>query len=262
MGHEAAEDGAGRETVGSVLRACQLLGHFSAERPVITLAELTAVSGLNKPTVHRLMSSFVEAGWMHRDHSGAYRVRMPVFTIGAAALAGFDLRTEARPELEALAERFGDTAFLMVPSGAGAVCIDRVEGGKPMVLAAVAIGSVLPFHAAAAPVAMVAFDAELRRRVLREALPAFTDATMVDPEEFAEYLDRARADGIARSRNDYLHGVSAVAAPVLGSGESLIGTISLGGHSDDFAGDAGDDRAEAVRAAARRLSTTLNAARI
>ena len=40
--HEAVEDGAGRETVTSVLRACQLLGQFGAERPVITLAELTA----------------------------------------------------------------------------------------------------------------------------------------------------------------------------------------------------------------------------
>ncbi|MFR9730684.1 IclR family transcriptional regulator [Saccharopolyspora sp. MS10] len=258
---EAVEDGSGRETVGSVLRACQLLGQFGAERPVITLAELTAASGLNKPTVHRLMSSFVEAGWVHRDHSGAYRVRMPVFAIGSAALAGFDLRTEARPELEALASRFGDTAFLMVPSGAGAVCIDRVEGGKPMVLAAVAIGSVLPFHAAAAPVAMVAFDPELRRRVLAEPLPAFTGETFVDPAEFAAHLDEVRAGGVARSRDDYLQGVSAVAAPVLGSGGSLIGTISLGGHSDDFTGAPGDLRAAEVRAAAERLTGSLSTAR-
>jgi DNA-binding IclR family transcriptional regulator len=262
VARDAVEDSSGRETVGSVLRACQLLGQFSAERPVITLAELTATSGFNKPTVHRLMSTLVEAGWVHRDHSGAYRVRMPMFTIGAAALAGFDLRTEARPELEALASDFGDTAFLMVPSAAGAVCIDRVEGGKPMVLAAVSIGSVLPYHAAAAPVAMAAFDSELRRRVLGDPLPAFTEMTHSDPEEFASHLDQVRAEGVSRSRNDYLNGVSAVAAPILGSRDSLVGTISLGGHSEDFTGTDGDVRAEAVRAAAKRLSDSLDAARL
>ncbi|MFF5986229.1 IclR family transcriptional regulator [Prauserella flavalba] len=263
MAQEALQDGsAGRETVTSVLRACQLLGHFSADRPVITLAELTATTGLNKPTVHRLMSSFVEAGWVHRDHTGAYRIRMPVFTIGAAALSGFDLRTEARPELEALAQRFGDTAFLMVPSDAGAVCIDRVEGGKPMALAAISVGSVLPFHAAAAPVVMAAFDPEIRRRVLKGRLEAFTEETHIDPAALESHLERVRTEGISRSHDDYLRGVSAVAAPVLGRHGSLTGTISLGGHSEDFAGAEGEARAEAVRAAADRLSTTVRASRL
>lgn len=260
-GDPAEDQVASRETVGSVLRACQLLGQFSADRPVITLAELTALSGLNKPTVHRLMTSFVEAGWVHRDHTGAYRIRMPLFVIGAAALADFDLRTEARPELEALAAQFGDTAFLMVPSDAGAVCIDRVVGGKPMVLTAVSVGSVLPYNAAAAPVAMVAFDPKLRRRVLQEPLRAFTEKTHVDPEEFAAHLDLVRASGISRSRDDYLDGVSAVAAPILGPDGSLLGTISLGGRSEDFVGTEGDERADAVRAAATRLSRAASVAR-
>ncbi|GAA2863031.1 IclR family transcriptional regulator [Pseudonocardia halophobica] len=256
------EEAGGRETVGSVLRACALLGHFGADRPVITLAELTALSGLNKPTVHRLMTTFVEAGWVSRDAAGAYRIRMPLFAIGAAALAEFDLRAEARPALEALAAEFGDTAFLMVPAEAGAVCIDRVEGGKPLVLAAVGIGTVLPYHAAAAPVAMVAFDPTIRARVLAEPLPAFTSETHVDPAEFAAHLEHVRAEGVSRSRDDYLTGVSAVAAPILGHHGSLVATLSLGGRSEDFAGAAGESRAAAVRAVAARLSATVAAARL
>lgn len=258
LGTVGTEDVVGsRETVGSVLRACQLLGEFGADRPVITLAELTASSGLNKPTVHRLMTSFVEAGWVDRDSAGAYRIRMPLFAIGAAALSGFDLRVEARPELEDLAARFGDTAFLMVPSDAGAVCIDRVEGGKPMVLAGVAVGSVLPFHAAAAPVAMVAFDPALRARVLVAPMPSYTEHTHVDPVEFAGHLDTVREEGVSRSRDDYLTGVSAVAAPVLGPGPALVATISLGGRSEDFAATEGEKRAAAIRDAAARLSGTV-----
>ena len=252
-------DATSRETVGSVLRACRLLEHFGADRPVITLAELTAASGLNKPTVHRLMTSFVEAGWVHRDAAGAYRVRMPVFAVGAAALAEFDLRTEARPALEELAARFGDTAFLMVPADAGAVCIDRVEGGKPLVVAGIGIGTVLPWHAAAAPVVMAAVDPTIRERALAGELTAFTAATYVDRDGFAAHLAAVRDAGIAISRDDYLGGVSAVAAPVLGRDGALEATLSLGGRSEDFTGEAGDARATAVAEAARRLSTTVGA---
>lgn len=252
-------DATSRETVGSVLRACRLLEQFGTERPVITLAELTAASGLNKPTVHRLMTSFVEAGWVHRDAAGAYRIRMPVFAVGAAALAEFDLRTEARPTLEELAARFGDTAFLMVPADAGAVCIDRVEGGKPLVVAGIGIGTVLPYHAAAAPVVMAAFDPAIRDRVLAGELTAYTRATHVDPAAFAAHLDEVRADGLALSRDDYLGGVSAVAAPVLGAGGALVATVSLGGRSEDFGGAEGEARAAAVAEAAGRLTTTVGA---
>jgi DNA-binding IclR family transcriptional regulator len=256
------EAGGPRETVSAVLKACALLGYFGADRPVITLAELTAESGLNKPTVHRLMTTFVEAGWVSRDPAGAYRVRMPLFTIGAAALAEFDLRSEARPALEALAGEFGDTAFLMVPAEAGAVCIDRVEGGKPLVLGGIGIGTVLPYHAAAAPVAMAAFDPAIRTRVLTDPLPAFTSATHVDRAELAAHLDAVRLEGLSRSRDDYLTGVSAVAAPILGHGGSLVATLSLGGRSEDFAGADGESRAAAVRSAAARLSATVEAARL
>jgi DNA-binding IclR family transcriptional regulator len=250
------EDAGGRETVGSVLRACALLSHFGADRPVITLAELTALSGLNKPTVHRLMTTFVEAGWVQRDTLGAYRVRMPLYAIGAAALAEFDLRTEARPMLEELAARFGDTAFLMVPAETGAVCIDRVAGWKPLVLAATRVGAVLPYHVAAAPVVMAAFDPEIRERVL--AAPA-TAEKYPEVAEYAALLDQVRAEGIT-VRSDYLVGVSAIAAPVLDADGALVATISLGGGSDAFAGEEGTLRANAIRTAAATLSSTVGAA--
>lgn len=252
-------DATSRETVGSVLRACRLLEQFGADRPVITLAELTAGSGLNKPTVHRIMTSFVEAGWVHRDAAGAYRIRMPVFAVGAAALAEFDLRTEARAALEGLAAAFGDTAFLMIPADAGAVCIERVEGGKPLVVAGIGIGTVLPYHAAAAPVVMAAFDPAIRERVLAGELTAFTGATHVDPTALAAHLDQVRAEGTALSRDDYLGGVSAVAAPVLGADGALVATVSLGGRSEDFTGSEGAQRTVAVVEAARALSTAVGA---
>ncbi|MFY0405511.1 IclR family transcriptional regulator [Solicola sp. PLA-1-18] len=247
-----------QETVGSVLRACRLLGSFGVDRPVVTLAELTADSGLNKPTVHRLMSTFVAAGWVSRDAAGAYRVRLPLFAIASAALGELDLRDHARGELDGLATGFGNTAFLMVPSEAGAVVIDRVEGGRSLQVAGLSVGTVLPFHAAAAPVVMAAFDDESRAALLARDLPSYTPLTLTDHDLLERRLAEVRDAGWASSHADYLSGVSAVAAPVTsGPSAELVATLSLGGPSDDFEGPALDERVAAVRVAAGRLSDSL-----
>ncbi len=81
---------------------------------------------------------------------------------------------------------------------------------------------------------MVAFDSELRRRVLREPLPAFTEMTQSDPGEFASHLVHVRAEGVSRSRNDYLNGVSAVADPILGT--ALRHHMSTPRHSGSGSG--------------------------
>lgn len=246
-----------RETVGSVLRACTLLGFFSAARPVVTLAELAVESGLNKPTVHRLMSTFVEAGWVDRDAQGAYSIRMPLFVIASAALADGDLRALARSDLEALAARFGDTAFLMLPADAGAVVVDRVQGGRSLQVTGIGVGTVLPFHAAAGPVVMAAYDDAIRRRLLAAPATAYTDATLVEADALEARLQEVRRDGGALSHGDYLDGVSAVAAPVLGRAGELVATLSLGGPSSDFTEAAGAERFTAVVEAADRLTQSL-----
>ncbi|MCH1868808.1 IclR family transcriptional regulator [Nocardioides sp. CFH 31398] len=246
-----------RETVGSVMRACALLGLFSAARPVVTLAEMATESGLNKPTVHRLMSTLVEAGWVDRDAQGAYSIRMPLFVIASAALADGDLRALARSDLEALAGRFGDTAFLMLPADAGAVVVDRVQGGRSLQVTGIGVGTVLPFHAAAGPVVMAAYDDAIGRRMLASPAEAYTDATVVDPGSLEARLATVRRDGGTVSHGDYLDGVSAVAAPVLGRGGELVATLSLGGPSSDFRDAAGEERFTAVREAAARLTRSL-----
>ncbi|KAJ1683794.1 hypothetical protein LUZ63_020939 [Rhynchospora breviuscula] len=200
------------------------------------------------------MSTFVEAGWVSRDAQGAYRIRMSMFVVASAALAEGDLRSLARPELEALARRFGDTAFLMVPADAGAVVVDRVEGGRSLQVAGLGVGTVLPFHAAAGPVLMAAYDDALRARLLAGPADPFTASTLTDPAALAARLDAVRADGVSTSRGDYLDGVAAVAAPILGRSGELVATLSLGGPEADFTGDGAHGRLDAVREAAARLT--------
>ncbi|MBY6413485.1 IclR family transcriptional regulator [Rhodococcus sp. BP-252] len=249
-----SDDRSGRDIVGAVLKACSLLEHFDASRPVWTLNDLTSASGMNKTTVHRLMATLIHAGWIDRTSEGSYRVAMPLFEIGSAALVQLDLRTAARPYMESLATTFGDTAFLMVPADEGAVCIDRLEGHNPLVVAGINIGSVMPYHAAAGPIAMLAFSNALRERWFRRELPAYTDRTLTNATALSEHLDSVRAAGYSVSNSDYLDGVAAVAAPILGRDGTAVASISIGGRVEAFEGDALQDKIDRVCDAAARLT--------
>lgn len=249
----------GRDIVGAVLKACSLLDNFDAAHPTWTLNDLTSASGMNKTTVHRLMTTLMHAGWIDRTADGTYRVGMPVFEIGSSALIQLDIRTAARPFMTALAEAFGDTAYLMVPADEGAVCIDRVEGNNPLVVAGINIGSVLPYHAAAGPISMLANSEPLRERWIHNGLASYTDRTVTDTKALLAHLDSVRRAGYSVSNSDYLAGVAAVAAPIFGRDRSVVASISIGGRVEAFDGDALSTKIEHVRDAAARLSRVAEA---
>ncbi|TWH21169.1 IclR family transcriptional regulator [Prauserella rugosa] len=246
-----------KNMVNSVVRAGQLLDAFDSGKPVLGLTELCAATGLNKTTTHRLLSTLVRMGWLTRTSGGDYKVGMKLFSLGSVALADFSLRDEARPSLLSLAEQFGDTAYLMIPGDSGAVVIDRYEGESPLSVKHIGIGTVLPYHAAAGPMTMLAHLPDVRERWLAEPLKEFTRHTVRDRATLESQLDEIREEGYTVSDEDYLNGVGAVAAPVFGRTGTLEATVSLGGPAGHFRGSRLVSIISAVREAAATVSARL-----
>lgn len=250
-----------RNYVSSLLKACRLLGYFSHDQPELTLAALAEHSGLNKTTVHRLLTTLVMAGWLTRGDGNTYRLTMRVFQIGSIALAGTNLPTEAKPFLRRLADQFGDTAYLMVPSGLSAVCIDSVTGDSPVRVNSVEIGTSLPLHVAAGPITMLAYRPDLLAAVLEAPLTPFTAQTATSRTDLEKRLDVIRDQGYGESDRDYLDQVAAIAAPVFDSTGQLIATLSLGGTADSILGERRQAIIEAVTDCAGELTDRLDGSR-
>lgn len=121
------------------------------------LVDLTHHSGLERPTVRRILQGLVAEGLVRQqsdDHR--YLLGHLAYELGLAAARGFDMTAIASPSLDRIARETGDTVYLVQRSGIDAVCIDRREGAFPVKVLTIDVGARRPLGAAAGGLALLA----------------------------------------------------------------------------------------------------------
>jgi DNA-binding IclR family transcriptional regulator len=222
------------------------------------VADLSRALGLSKGTVSRYLRRLEDAGVLQRLPDRRYVLGTRVHEWGQAAALGGDVRNWARPEMEALVARFGETVSLFVRDGNEAICIDQVDGRYPIRLSA-AVGRHLSLHAGGSPRLLFAFASEAEREVFlaRAPFPALTPATITDAAALRRAAERVREAGYAFSRGEIDIGAVCVAAPIRDASGAVRASLSLAGPATRLNGAQEELLVAAVRAAAYRVSYSL-----
>src|SRR5699024_10274570 len=97
----------GGEPNSILSKAFQVLKAFDSTDRVLSLSQVSRVSGLPKSTVHRLIGRLVDLGALEPHRSG-YRIGLTIFQIGAN-MPVHGLRDRALPYLAALHRWSGQT---------------------------------------------------------------------------------------------------------------------------------------------------------
>ena len=211
-------------------KAVRLLDQFRTA-DTLTLAELSERLRMSKSTVHRLLSSLEQVGFIERGpHAGSYRLGMKLFELGSLVQNRMRLRQIALHYMTELVERTGETAFLFILDGNHALCIERVEG-KHVQSLAIKVGGQLPLNAGGASRVLLAFaPEEVREAYLAQGpFQRFTQQTMVDPDTLRRDLEKIRSQGHALSYDDVTIGVAALGVPLFDYRGEAIGGLSLAG---------------------------------
>lgn len=206
----------------AVGRAIRVLQHLSHSTLPPTLSDLARDLGYGKSTIHGILGSLEGEGWVVRVQ-GRYRVGPGITDLARAALGLWEVAHLARPFMERVASRVGESVFVGVPQDDQVVIRDCVTGGGEMQVTARTGVSLPLFAAATGKVVLAGLDPETaRQRVGKAPLQRFTDRTITDPKMFLEELERVRVRGYATDDEEYLRGVRAVAVPV------RRGTVTVG----------------------------------
>ena len=135
-GRAASTNGTGRAATGatggvqSIERAFDLLEMLADAGGALGLSELSTVSGLPLPTVHRLMRTLVNRGYVRQEASRRYTLGSRLIRLGE--ISSQMLGTWLRPFLAQLVRLTGETANLAMLDGDEVVYIAQVPSPHSM----------------------------------------------------------------------------------------------------------------------------------
>ena len=218
--------------VQSLERALDLLEAL-AGTDELGVSDLAARTGLVPSTAHRLLGTLVSRGYAAQSPaSGRYLLGYKLLELTSGLQDRLErLRSAARPHLEAIMERTGETTNLVVLEGANAVYIESVTGTRSVRLFT-EIGQTIPAHTSGSGKALLAWraaadvDGAARRRAA-----AGLDAAHADhaSRRCMEDLAQIRRRGYATDDEEHELGVACVATPVLDATGLPLAAISVSG---------------------------------
>lgn len=221
-------------SVQSVDRAFVVLEALAADERPVGIAELVDLTGLPQGTVHRLLQSLHQRGYVRRDAARKYSLGTSAVRLADAAQRA--MVRSARPHLAELVAISGETANLAVLEGDEVVYLAQVPSPHSLRMFA-EVGRHVPAHTTAVGKVLLAAMPPERAMALvtRTGLAPKTPKSITDADEFMRELAATRQRGWAADEGEQELGVRCAAVPV-GQGENVVAAMSVSGPADRFAG--------------------------
>jgi IclR family acetate operon transcriptional repressor len=240
------------QSVGRALNLFMLVATGATDGSVTAIA---AAAKLPAPTVHHLLSTLVQDGFLAKNEHARYSMGPKVDLVTQIANQRMSLPEYLSRALQKLATTTGETSYVAAWRAGEIKILGSIEGTHP-VHVSVPAGDYLDAHARATGKALLAFspppvrEAYLAMHLLRPVTPR----TITDLSRLTEQLDEIRIQGHSSDIEEYLDGVSCISAPVLAGGV-LLAAFSVSVPSQRFV-----QRREELTLAVRVIAEEVQAA--
>jgi DNA-binding IclR family transcriptional regulator len=220
---DATADGAS-STVRAVDRAIAILQCFSADKPAMSVIEIQRRVGLSRPTLYRLLQTLAAARLIKAEGDPQrFRLAHGVMELAHVWLAGLNRIDLARPILEELREKTGETAALFVLREQKRICVLELESHHALTIAR-GIGDTGDLAVGASGKAILAYLDEARRDAMLNAI-----TNKAKRAEMTKALGLVRSRGYATSHGEVFVGAVAVAAPIFNHNGEVAGSLGVFG---------------------------------
>lgn len=213
----------------TVQKAAEVLNLFSSEHPEWGISELAKVLTFPKSSTSALVSTMAEQGLLRRTNSGRYRLGWRMIALSQVLLSTTDFRIEARPTMEALIARFGETVHLATLEAGQVIYVEKLQGTRAVHVSVTGVGYRLPAHCSSVGKVILAdrgWD-EVQQILQGRGMPALTSNTITTIEAFKAEMVRVAAQGYAYDIEETAEELCCVAAPIRDHSGDVVAALSL-----------------------------------
>tara|TARA_R110000868_G_scaffold404811_1_gene683384 strand:- start:31356 stop:32141 length:786 start_codon:yes stop_codon:yes gene_type:complete len=219
----------GTSTGSAIGKAIKLLDALADTVEPMSMKDLGNVTGLPKPSAHRMLSQLEEQGLVERNPMTKF------YTIGRnlGALSIKVLSARVRlPDIKSIMQKLtvdiGETVNLAVLDGSDVVYIERVESSQPLRMNLRA-GSRIPVHTSSTGKVLAAHLPKRRRERLLQnlELKKYTEFTITNLDKLTDELAATRKRGYSISYQEYMIGLIGVGVPIKSPSGEVIAALAL-----------------------------------
>lgn len=220
------------ERLAGAERVLLVLKKLAAHPDGVGLDRLARDLGIPKSSLHRALKVLRSADLAEQDGRGRYRLSLELVRLALDYYHGLDRRAVVLPTLEALVERFSETAHYAELLGAEVVYVAKVDPAPGSMRMSSVVGGRNPAHCTALGKALLAYalpDRSAIDQFVADHPPVRrTEHTLVFADELEPALAGVLTRGFAVDDQESELGVNCIAFPVfLDSSARPSGAISI-----------------------------------
>lgn len=244
------------DSVRAVERALDILLALGGGEAELTVAELLKRVDLSRPTLYRLLYTLEHCGFVQsQGDPQRFRLGPAVGRLSWAWSSSLDIAQVARPFMQQLWEQTRETVAVFTPTGATRLCVAEIPSPQPLSFKR-GVGYSEHIVRGASGRALLAWMAPSDA-----LLASYCQGSGIDPAQLRPQLADVRQLGYATSRDELIHGATAIAVPFFDNSDQIAGSIGVFGPDVRMDPQRLQALAPLLLQAAQGLSTALGRSR-
>ena len=241
---------------GTVGKALDVLDQVAAFGRPVRFSDLLEHSRYPKATLYRLLQTLVQQGMItFEEERGVYSLGVRLVRLAHQAWRSSSLAPVARPYLDDLSRKIGETVHLAQLDHAQVLYVDKRNAADPVEMYSQA-GKVGPVYCTGVGKAMLAWsDAEAQATIIeQQSYHRFTDHTLTSRRTLRAELEAIRQRGFAFDREEHEPGIICVALPILSGTGRVLGGLSVTSTTTRHSLDSLSELVPEMKAAVSRIA--------
>lgn len=217
-----------KKGIQSIELGFSILKEVSRSNKPLTITELSKLCNMPKSQLYRYLISLCKVGALEKGSNLCYSLGKEMLTMGVFAMQKTDITAKASPYIKKLNEQLNETVALAIwVEDEGPLVVEWVESKKPININ-VRTGSLVEITPTAIGSIFSAFlPEEKTKKIIQKELKK----NLIQPSKLESNIAFVKKENYAYT-NEYLSGITAVAAPIFNFNKELAATIFVVGITE------------------------------